>query len=109
MAKKASEAAGKTVETKEETGSGNASGFYMYIGPNLKRLLQTGTIFRGTREEALAKAAEAVVAHPLVKTLIVSGDALSLALVKVKKPGNVLYANYQKVKTDFAAAGKGGK
>lgn len=71
------------------------AGFYCYIGPNLKKLIQTGTIFRGTREEALAKAAAAIEAQPLVKTLIVSGDALPAARIKVKTPGNVLYANYR--------------
>lgn len=75
----------------------NASGFYCYIGPNLKNLIQTGTICRGTREEALNKAAEAIAQYPLVKTLIVSGDALPSARIKVKTPGNVLYANYRKL------------
>ena len=104
MAKKTTAATEKTVETKQEKPErNNASGFYIYIGPNLKKLIQTGTVFRGTRRNALNKAAEAIKAEPLVKTLIVSGDALPEARMKVKTPGNVLYANYQKL------AGKGGK
>ena len=74
----------------------NASGFYIYIGPNIKGLIQTGTIFRGDRENALRTAA-AIERYPLVKTLIVSGDALPSARLKVKTPGNALYANYQKL------------
>jgi len=81
----------------------NRSGFYCYIGPNLKKLIQTGTVYRGTREEAFARAADAIAAEPLVKTLIVSGDALPSARVKVKTPGNTLYANYREL------AGKDGK
>ena len=75
------------------------SGFYIYI----KKHIQTGTIYRGTRANALKQAAEAIEAHPLVKTLIVSGDALPEARIKVKTPGNTLYANYKKL------AGKEGK
>ncbi len=79
------------------------SGFYIYIGPNIKKYIQTGTIYRGTRANALKQAAEAIKAYPLVRTLIVSGDALPEARIKVKTPGNVLYANYRKL------AGKEGK
>ena len=53
----------------------------------------------------LKQAAEAIEAYPLVKTLIVSGDALPEARIKVKTPGNALYANYMKLKL----AGKEGK
>ncbi len=78
------------------------SGFYIYIGPNIKNCIQTGTIYRGTRANALKQAAAAIEAHPLVKALIVSGDALPEARAKVKTPGNTLYANYKKL------TGKGG-
>ena len=75
----------------------NTSGFYIYIGPNIKGLIQTGSIYRGTREDAHKAAAAAIEKLPLVKTLIVSGDALPEARLKVKVPGNVLYANYKKL------------
>lgn len=78
-------------------------GFYIYIGPNIKKYIQTGTIYKGTRANALKQASAAIEAHPLVKTLIVSGDALPEARMKVKTPGNALYANYKKL------AGKEGK
>ncbi len=106
MAKKTTDTAEKPVETAPEAEQTPAqaapeeeqAGFYCYIGPNLKGLIQTGTIYRGTREQALGKAEAAVKAQPLVKTLIVSGDALAQARIKVKTPGNALYANYQKLK-----------
>ncbi len=98
MARKTTEATGKAVETKQEKPErSNASGFYIYVGPNLKKLIQTGTVYRGTRRNALNKAAEAIKAEPLVKTLIVSGDALPEARLKVKTPGNALYTNYKKL------------
>lgn len=103
MARKGNENMEKPVERAQEQAERNESGFYCYIGPNLKGLIQTGTILRGTRAEALTKAEKAIEARPLVKTLIVSGDALPSARIKIKRPGNVLYANYQKL------AGKEGK
>jgi len=75
----------------------NRSGFYVYIGPNIKGLVQTGTIYRGDRANAYRAAARAIEEHPLVKALIVSGDALPQARLRVKTPGNALYANYQKL------------
>lgn len=93
----------RAVETTQERREVNKSGFYCYIGPNLKGLLQTGTFFRGTREEAYASAAKAIEAHPEVKSLIISGDALPAARIRVKTPGNILYVNFNKL------AGKGGK
>lgn len=75
----------------------NSSGFYIYIGPNIKGLIQTGTIYRGDRESAHQKAAAAIEKQPKVKTLIVSGDALPKARLKVKTPGNVLYATYKEL------------
>ena len=76
----------------------NTSGFYIYIGPNIKGLIQTGSIFRGDREHAHQMAAAAIEKYPKVKTLIVAGDALPEARLRVKTPGNVLYANYNELK-----------
>lgn len=76
---------------------GPPSGFYMYIGPNIKNLIRNGAIYRGDRAHALAEAKEAIEKFPLIKTLIVSGDYLPEARLKVKTPGNALYANYRKI------------
>jgi len=75
----------------------NPSSFYIYIGPNIKGLIQTGDIYRGDWENACRVAGAAIEKQPLVKSLIVSGDALPEARVKVRTPGNVLYANYKKL------------
>ena len=80
-----------------EKPDGCAAGFYCYIGPNLTGLIQHGAIFRGTRADALKAAADAIAKQPLVKNLIVSGDALPVARLKVKEPGNALYANYRRI------------
>lgn len=98
MAKKITEAAGAadapgTAGTPEV----NKSGFYMYIGPNIRYHIQPGAIYRGDRANALRRAASAIKMYPLVKALIVSGDALPEARRKVKTPGNALYANYKQL------------
>lgn len=112
--KKATEPAAEAANTSPETkttiagaapkaqkSGRRAEDFWCYIGPNLTELIQTGTIFRGTREDALEAAKDAIEKFPLVKTLIVSGDHLPLARLEVKKPGTALNKNYRKV-----AAGK---
>ncbi|MCI8689173.1 MAG: hypothetical protein HFF87_02530 [Oscillibacter sp.] len=82
---------------KAALAEGNRSGIYCYIGPNLAGLLQHGAIFRGSREDALRAAADAVRQYPVVKTLIVSGDALPDARIQVKTPGNALYVNARRL------------
>lgn len=101
MARKMNENTEKHVEATMGRTERSASGFYIYIGPNLKRIIQTGTIFRGTREEALAKAEQAVKAEPRVEALIVSGDDLPQARIKVKTPGNDLYERYMHLKGKY--------
>lgn len=86
-----------TATKAEKKPDGCAAGFYCYIGPNLTGLIQNGAIFRGTRSEALKAAAPAIEKQPLVKTLIVSGDELPEARLKVKRTGNALNANYNKI------------
>lgn len=74
-----------------------ADSFYCYIGPSITGLIQHGAIYRGTRKKAMTAAAAAIEKYPLIKTLIVSGDKLPEARLKVKKPGNALYKNYQRI------------
>lgn len=86
-----------TSTAKKEKPGDTGEGFFCYIGPSITGLIQHGAIYRGTRENALTAAATAIEKYPLVKTLIVSGDKLPEARLKVKKPGNALYQNYQRI------------
>ena len=83
---------------------GPPSGFYIYIGPTIKSLIRNGTIYRGDRAHALLEAREAIVKYPLIKTLIVSGDYLPVARLKVKTSGNALHANYVKLTEQVKSA-----
>ena len=93
------EASSQAPETKPEKRQHevNNSGFYIYIGPTIRGVIQNGTIYRGTRAGAMEKAASAIEKYKLIKTLIVSGDALPVARLRLKKPGNAFYVNYHKL------------
>ena len=89
---------------------GPPSGFYIYIGPNIAGLIRSNTIYRGGRKNALAAAHEGITKYPLIKTLIIPGDSLPAARLKVKTTGNAIHANYVKlveqVKADYAKKNK---
>ena len=85
------------VKTERRQHEVNNSGFYIYIGPTIRGVIQNGAIYRGTRAEAMEKAASAIEKYKLVKTLIVSGDALPVARLRLKEPGNAFYVNYHKL------------
>ena len=72
-------------------------GFCVYIGPTIAGVIQSGTIFRGTKKEVLKSVANTTERYPLVASLIVTGDTLAQDRIKVKTPGNLLYVNYHKL------------
>ncbi len=92
-----------TAPTNKAKAGGPPSGFYIYIGPNIKGLIRNNTIYRGNRENALVAAREAITRYPLVKTLIIPGDYLPTARLKVKTAGNALHGNYVKLEIGRAS------
>lgn len=77
------------------------AGFCAYIGPTILGVIQSGTIYPGSRAEALEAIKAAVDARPLIAQLVVDGETLPVDRIKVKTPGNLLYVTYHKL-----AAGK---
>lgn len=94
-----------TPKTEVKAG-GPPSGFYIYIGPNIPRLIRSNTIYRGNRAHVLNEVKEAVEKYPLVKKLLIPGDQLPTARMDVKKSGEALHASYvrlsEQVKLDRA-------
>ena len=86
-----------TAPEAPKTEERNVSGIHCYIGPSIRGLIKHGTVYRGTRAQALDAAKAAIEAQPLVKTLIVSGDSLPAARLKTKTPGNALHQSYQRI------------
>lgn len=93
MSEKKSKTA-KTVAPKKPVAE---VGFCVYIGPTMAGVIQNGTIIRGNRKNVLSGMASVIEKHPLVATLIVSGDTLPVDRIKVNTPGNLLYVNYRKL------------
>lgn len=85
--------------TPKETATG--AGFCCYIGPTILGVIQSGTIYPGSRDAAIAAIAPAVEKYPLISSLMVDGKTLPADRIKVKTPGNLLFLNYKKL-----AAGK---
>ncbi len=85
------------VKKNKAKAGGPPSGFYIYIGPNIRGLIQNGNIYRGTRASVLAALQTAIEKYPLIKTLVIPGDSLPAAHQKVKTSGNALHANYVKL------------
>lgn len=58
---------------------------------------QQARILYGDKQDALAQISAAVEKYPLIATLVIPGDQVSEARIKVKTPGNLLYVNYHKL------------
>ena len=58
----------------------------------------------GERADILKENAQQVEKFPLVKTLLIPGESLPVARLKVKEPGTAHYANYQKLSKELLEA-----
>lgn len=87
----------KKAKPKRAEATAAGAGFFMYIGPTIRGLIQSNTIYIGTRAEALKAAAAAIEHAPLVETLIVPGETLAADRIKLKTPGTAVYLNYRRV------------
>ena len=99
MANKATATSNKAA--RAATAAHKSRKIYCYIGPNIRGYLHTGQVFRGEREDILRELAEVVGKHPLIKTLLIPGESLATARLRVMEPGTGHYANYQKLKIEL--------
>ena len=70
----------------------NAGAFCAYIGPSVRGVIQHGTIFEGSKRETIKSDAvrSAVERYPEIADLIVSGEVLAEARIKINTPGSLL-------------------
>ena len=89
----------KTKDVVEKTKKADKpdKGFFVYLGPNIRGLVQKGSIYEGPRSEVETLLADAIKKYPGINTLIVSGDTLPEDKIKVRTPGNYLYEAYRKL------------
>lgn len=82
---------------KKAVSAGDSDGFCVYLGPNIRGVIQSGTIFNEPREKVITSLSAAVEKYPLIAELIIPGESLANDRIKVKTPGNLLYVNYKKL------------
>ena len=77
--------------------AGNTGGFCAYIGPTIRGVIQHGTIYEGSKREALQTAPlrRAVGSYPEIANMLVPGDALAKDRKEINTPGSLLYVRYR--------------
>ena len=86
-----------TVKKNSAKPDGKAAGFCIYLGPNIRGVVNHGAMFRGTKAQFRERLSEAIEMYPLIGEMIVSDSMLHQARVKLKTPGTRLYVNYNKL------------
>ena len=71
--------------------------FCVYLGPTIVGVIQYGTIYMGSKEQALKTAAAAIEKYPL----IVTSKTLAQDRIKIKTPGNLLYETRRQLTRKF--------
>ena len=87
----------KPVNKEKKAAPVKETGFFVYLGPSIRGVIQTATVFPGPRSEVEEFLAGPIERYPRIKRLLVSGDTLAEDRVKVKTPGNGLYVAYMKL------------
>ena len=83
----------------------DAPRFCVYLGPSIRGAIQYGTVIQGTHKEAVELHAQLIERFPPVRNLIIPGEMLSEARVKIKTSGNALY-EYKRNLTAMLMTGK---
>lgn len=73
--------------------------FCVYIGPSIRGVIQSGTIYSGSLEETLKFLSPAIEKYPLIAKLISTDKTIAEDRVKVKTAGNLLNVYYKKLAT----------
>lgn len=71
--------------------------FCVYIGPSIRGVIQSGTVYPGTREKTLQFLNSAVAQYPLIAPLVVTEKTIAEDRIKVKRAGNLLNVQYKKL------------
>ncbi len=91
----------KNTTPKQKESAGDSGGFCVYLGPSIRGVIQSGAVFKGTKEDIIALLPAAVSVAPLIAKLIVPGETLAEDRIKVKTAGNLLNVNYNKLVTSL--------
>ena len=86
----------KKTETKKEAPK-KAASFFMYLGPTIQGVIQSASIYAGTKAEVEKKLANAIEKAPRIRNLLISGETIAEDRINVTKPGTRLYAEYHRL------------
>ena len=73
---------------------------YVYIGPSIRGLIMSGSIFRGTRRKVVSMLSVVLEKYPKVERLLVPSEELAEARKKIKIEGNSLSNAYRTLLSD---------
>ena len=76
---------------------GKPASFCVYIGPSIRGVIQSGTIFDKSLEDTKAFLATAIEKYPLIGKLISTDKTIAEDRIKVKTAGNLLNVYYTKL------------
>ena len=68
---------------------------YIYIGPSIRGLIISGSIFRGTKKQVVSMLSGVFEKYPKAERLLVPSEELAEARKKVKIEGNSLSNAYR--------------
>jgi len=72
-------------------------GFCVYMGPTIRAAIQRGAIFATSRDKTVKGFKTLIEKHPLVGELIIPGDEVAKARIKLDTPGTYLSESYEKL------------
>ena len=70
-------------------------GVYVYLGPSIRGVIQSGTIYHDTRQHIKDRLQYAIAKYPNIDTLIVADTDIADAKAKIKKGGNAMSHAYK--------------
>lgn len=88
--------------TAEKKSAAEPVRYCVYLGPSIRSAVQHGAIFKCSCEEAAEQLGELIERYPLIRNLIVDGEQLSEARIKLKTPGNGLYEQARRLLRELA-------
>lgn len=87
----------KTEPAKKEAPKKKAASFFMYLGPTIQGVIQTATVFPGTRKDVEKQLAAQIEKFPRIRALTVSGETVAEDRIQVTTPGTRLNAEFRKL------------
>jgi hypothetical protein len=75
----------------------NVGSFCVYIGPSIRGVIQSGTVYSGSLKKTLDFLSPAIKKFPLIAKLISTEKTIAEDRIKVKTAGNLLNVYYRKL------------